>query len=45
MSAASTDMNQHSVAVTFDDSKTSLASVIKGLGEAGYTVPSYSEAH
>jgi len=41
--AVETDMNEHTLTVTFDDDDTSVDTVIETLGEAGYTVPSHEE--
>ena len=38
-----TDMNAHTVAVTLEDSETSVDAVIKELAIAGYSVPSFDE--
>jgi len=35
-------MNDHTMTVTFDDDHLALDNVVKALGEAGYTVPSYA---
>ena len=42
--AVATDMNSHTVAVTLEDSETSVDAVIKRLAIAGYSVPSFDEA-
>ena len=36
-------MSEHTVAVTFDDTETSVEAVIKVLGRSGYTVPEFKE--
>lgn len=36
-------MNDHTMTVSFDDDHVSIGNVVKALGEAGYTVPSYSQ--
>ena len=40
-----TDMNSHTLAVTFEDSETSVDAVIKELGVAGYSVPSFDKTN
>lgn len=37
--AVSTDMNAHTLTVTFDDEQVSLEQIVEALGNAGYTVP------
>ena len=39
-----TDMNAHTMTVTFDDDDTSVDTVIETLGQAGYTVPSHEQS-
>ncbi len=38
MEAVSTDMNEHTVTVTFDDEKTGLPAIVAALNDAGYVV-------
>ena len=38
-----TDMDSHTLSVTFEDSETSVDAVIKELAVAGYSVPSFEE--
>lgn len=38
MESVSTDMDAHTVTVTFDEEKTGLAAVVGALNEAGYVV-------
>mgnify|MGYP002528644904 FL=1 len=42
VTSVATDMNEHTVTVEFDDDQTSIDDIVKALGPAGYTVPSYS---
>jgi copper chaperone CopZ len=42
VTSVATDMNEHTVTVEFDDDQTSIDDIVKALGTAGYTVPSYS---
>ena len=44
MTYVATDMNEHTVTVEFDDDGASIDDIVKALGEAGYTVPSYAPA-
>ena len=39
VTSVETDMNAHTLTVAFDDEKTSLDTIVKALGNAGYTVP------
>jgi len=39
-----TDMNAHTLTVTFDDDDTSVDNVIETLGRVGYTVPSHEQS-
>lgn len=43
MKSVTTDMNAHTVTVVFDDAETSIDAVVTALGNAGYTVPSYTQ--
>ncbi len=36
-------MNDHTLTVTFDDAHLAVDNVAHALGEAGYTVPSYTQ--
>lgn len=38
MESVSTDMNAHTVTVTFDDEKTDLGPIVAALNDAGYVV-------
>ena len=42
VTSVASDMNDHTVTVEFDDDQTSIDDIVKALGKAGYTVPSYS---
>ena len=42
MTAVDADMENHTVTVGFDDAETSIDDIVKALGKAGYTVPSYA---
>lgn len=42
MTSVSTDMNQNTVNVTFDDESLSIEDVVAALTQAGYAVPSYT---
>ena len=42
MSDVETDMNEHTVSVSFDDADTSIDDIVEALGKAGYTVSSYA---
>ena len=42
--AVTTDMNENTLTVTFDDDDTSVDRVIETLGQAGYTVPSHEQS-
>lgn len=42
MTSVGTDMNQHTVRVTFDDDLLSIEDVVAALTQAGYAVPSYT---
>ena len=39
-----TDMNAHTLTVTFDEDDMVVEEVVKELGAAGYTVPSYQRS-
>ncbi len=39
--AVTTDMRAHTLTVTFDDDDMKVDEVVKALGAAGYTVPSF----
>ena len=39
--SVSTDMQAHTVTVTFDDEEVSMQDVLGALNDAGYTVPDY----
>ena len=39
--SVSTDMQTHTVTVTFDDEVVSMQDVLGALNDAGYTVPDY----
>ena len=40
----STDMNQHTVTVSFDNEQMSLDAVVEALGGAGFTVRNYEQS-
>ena len=42
--AVETDMDKHTLTVTFDDDDTSVDNVVEALGQAGYTVPSREQS-
>lgn len=42
VTSVETDMNQHTVSVTFDDEKLSIDDVVTALTRAGYAVPEYT---
>jgi copper chaperone CopZ len=37
-------MNKHTLTVQFDDEKASVDQMVKALGKAGYTVPSFQKS-
>ena len=41
VTSVETDMNEHTVSVTFDDEKLSIDDVVAALTRAGYAVPEY----
>ena len=42
VASVETDMNQHTVSVTFDDEQLSIDDVVAALTRAGYAVPNYT---
>lgn len=44
MTSVQTDMNAHTVTVSFDDEELSLDQVITALNDAGYTVPAHRQS-
>ncbi len=40
--SVASDMNDHTLTVEFDDDQTSIDDIVKALGQAGYTVPSFA---
>ena len=42
VASVETDMNQHTVSVTFDDEKLSIDDVVAALTQAGYAVPNFT---
>ena len=45
VASVETDMNEHTVSVTFDDEKLSIDDVVGALTRAGYAVPNYEAAN
>ncbi len=44
MKSVETDMNKHTVKVSFDDESTTVEDIVRALNDAGYVVPSYDKA-